>query len=136
MAKQVSNINAKILASGTEGSGSNALLDQRDLLLDQLSEVTQITVSCGKGQAEVRLGNTGSGPVIVSSNDNPSKGNSGTTVIDVVNRGSRLQPVVSNQTATNQIQGGIIAGMVEAFAISDDTLKEIDALATLLTGAI
>ena len=135
LAKQVSNINAKILASGTEGSGSNALLDQRDLLLDQLSEVTQITVSYGsKGQAEVRLGNTGSGPVIVSSNDNPSKGNSGTTVIDVVNQGSRLQPVVgSNQTATNQIQGGIIAGMVEAFAISDDTLKEIDALATLLT---
>ena len=134
MAKQVSNINAKILASGTEGSGSNALLDQRDLLLDQLSKVTQITVSYGsKGQAEVRLGNTGSGPVIVSSNDNPSKGNSGTTVIDVVNQGSRLQPVVgSNQTATNQIQGGIIAGMVEAFAISD-TLKEIDALATLLT---
>ena len=74
LAKQVSNINAKILASGTEGSGSNALLDQRDLLLDQLSEVTQITVSYGsKGQAEVRLGNTGSGPVIVSSNDNPSK---------------------------------------------------------------
>ena len=55
-------------------------------------------------------------------------------MIDVVNQGSRLQPVVgSNQTATNQIQGGIIAGMVEAFAISDDTLKEIDALATLLT---
>ena len=47
---------------------------------------------------------------------------------------SRLQPVVgTSQTATNQIQGGIIAGMVEAYAISDDTLHEIDALATLVS---
>ena len=91
LTKQISNINAKILASGTEGNGSNALLDQRDLLLDQLSEVTQITVSYGgQGQAEVRLGNTGSGPVIVSSNDNPSTGTTGTTVIDIVNQGARL----------------------------------------------
>ena len=135
LTQQISNINGKILASGIEAGGSNALLDQRDLLLDQLSEVTQITVSYGgKGQAEVRLGNTGSGPVIVSSNDNPSKGTTGTTVIDIINQGSRLQPVVgTSQTATNQIQGGIIAGMVEAFAISDDTLKEIDALATLVS---
>ena len=135
LSQQVSNINAKILASGIEAGGSNALLDQRDLLLDQLSEVTQITVSYGgKGQAEVRLGNTGSGPVIVSSNDNPSKGTTGTTVIDIINQGSRLQPVVgTSQTATNQIQGGIIAGMVEAFAISDDTLQEVDALATLIS---
>ena len=135
LSQQVSNINAKILASGVEAGGSNALLDQRDLLLDQLSEVTQITVSYGgKGQAEVRLGNTGSGPVIVSSNDNPSTGTTGTTVIDIINQGSRLQPVVgTSQTATNQIQGGIIAGMVEAFAISDDTLQEVDALATLVS---
>jgi flagellar hook-associated protein FlgK len=135
LTQQISNINGKILASGVESGGSNALLDQRDLLLDQLSEVTQITVSYGgKGQAEVRLGNTGSGPVIVSSNDNPSTGTTGTTLIGVVNQGSRLQPVVgSSQTATNQIQGGIIAGMVEAYAISDDTLKEVDALATLVS---
>mgnify|MGYP007000374777 CR=1 len=70
----------------------------------------------------------------VSSNDNPSTGTTGTTLIDVVNQGSRLQPVVgSSQTATNQIQGGIIAGMVEAYAISDDTLKEVDALAILVS---
>ena len=134
LTKQISNINAKILASGTEGSGANALLDQRDLLLDQLAEVTQITVSYGgKGQAEVRLGNTGSGPVILSGNANPSRGNSGTTTLDIVNQGARLQPVVgSSQTATNQIQGGILSGMVQSFAIADDTLNEIDNLATIL----
>ena len=85
---QISNINAKILASGVATGGSNALLDQRDLLLDQMAELTQITVRYGsKGQAEVRLGNTGSGPIIMSSDaDNPTKGNETTTNIDVLIR--------------------------------------------------
>ena len=50
--------------------------------------------------------------------------------IDVVNQGPRLQPVVGiNKCATNQIQGGLIAGLVDAYALIDDTQKEIDALA-------
>lgn len=132
---QISNVNAKILASGVATGGSNALLDQRDFLLSQLSELTQITVNYGdKGQAEIRLGKTGSGPIIVSSDAEPTKGNDTTTQIDVLNQGSRLQPVVGiNQIATNQIQAGIISGMVDSYALVDDTQKEIDALAILVS---
>ena len=66
LSKQISTINAKLLASGGAGNSSNALLDQRDLLIDQLSEVCQISVNyINKGAAQIRLGNTGSGPVIV-----------------------------------------------------------------------
>ena len=135
LSDQISNINAKILASGVATGGSNALLDQRDMLLDQMSEVTQVTVNYGdKGQAEVRLGNSGSGPIIVSSDAEPTKGNDTTTQIDVVNQGSRLQPVVGvNKIATNQIRGGLISGMVDAFALADDTMKEIDNLATIIS---
>ncbi len=135
LSTQISNINAKILASGVATGGSNALLDQRDLLLDQLAELTQITVRYGgKGQAEVRLGNTGSGPIIISDVDNPTKGQNSTTIIDVLEQGARLQPVVGiGQVATNQIQAGLISGMVNSFALAEDTLKEIDALATLLS---
>ncbi len=134
ISEQISNINAKILSSGVATGGSNALLDQRDLLIDQLSEVSQITVTYGdKGQAEVRLGNTGSGPIIVATDAQDTQGNQTTTSIDVIIQGSRLQPVVGiNQVATNQIQAGIISGLVDAYALADDTLKEIDALASLL----
>ena len=90
ISEQISNINAKILSSGVATGGSNALLDQRDLLLDQLSEVCQITVTYGdKGQAEVRLGNTGSGPIIVATDAQGTQGNQTTTSIDVINQGSR-----------------------------------------------
>ena len=92
---QISNVNAKILASGVATGGSNALLDQRDLILTQLAELTQITVNYGeKGEAEVRLGKTGSGPIIVTADAEPTKGNDTTTQIDVINQGARLQPVV------------------------------------------
>lgn len=132
---QVSNVNAKILASGVATGGSNALLDQRDLLLGQLAELSQITVNYGeKGEAEVRLGKTGSGPIIVTADAEPTKGNDTTTQIDVVNQGARLQPVVGiNQIATNQIQAGIISGMVDSYALIDDTQKEVDNLAILVS---
>ncbi len=135
LSQQISAINAKLLASGGAGDSSNALLDQRDLLIDQLSEVSQITVSyINKGAAEIRLGNTGSGPVIVEADSSPTKGSIGTVPIDVIKQGPRLQPVVgSGNIATNQIQAGIIAGLVDAYALADDTLKEIDNLAELLS---
>ena len=135
LSRQISSINAKLLASGGAGDSSNALLDQRDLLIDQLSEVSQISVSyINKGAAEIRLGNTGSGPVIVEADASPSKGSNIITEIDILKKGARLQPVVGiNQTATNQIQGGIIAGLVDSYALADDTLQEIDNLAVLLS---
>ena len=130
LSEQISAINAKLLASGGAGDSSNALLDQRDLLIDQLSEVSQITVTyINKGAAEIRLGNTGSGPVIVEADSSPTKGSIGTVPIDIIKQGPRLQPVVgSGNIATNQIQAGIIAGLVDAYALADDTLKEIDNL--------
>ena len=135
LSQQISSINAKLLAAGGAGDSSNALLDQRDLLVDQLSSVCQVSVNyINKGAAEVRLGNTGSGPVIVEADAAPSKGNNTITSIDIIIQGPRIQPVVgSAKIATNQIQGGIIAGLVDAYALSDDTLKEIDNLAQLLS---
>ena len=136
MSKQVSAINAKLLASGGSGNSSNALLDQRDLLIDQLSEVCQISVNyINKGAAQIRLGNTGSGPVIVEPESAVSSGanqSPSTIPIDVIKQGSRLQPVVgTGSVATNQMS--VYSGLVDAYALADDTLKEIDALATLLS---
>ena len=138
LSKQISAINAKLLASGGAGNSSNALLDQRDLLIDQLSEVCQISVNyINKGAAQIRLGNTGSGPVIVEPESAVSSGanqSPSTIPIDIIKQGNRLQPVVgTGNVATNQIQGGIIAGLVDSYALADDTLKEIDALAELLS---
>ena len=98
---QLSSINEDLLTSGLTSQTSNAKLDQRDSLIDQLSEISQITVNYGsRGDALIRLGNTGSGPII--GKDKISK-------IDVLEQGERLQPVVGlGKVANNQIQGGRI----------------------------
>ena len=86
--EQISRINAKLLASGGAGDSSNALLDQRDLLIDQLSQVCQISVNyINKGAAEIRLGNTGSGPVIVEADSSPSKGSNTIVPVNVIQQG-------------------------------------------------
>ena len=124
---QLSGINQDLLTSGLTSQTSNAKLDQRDLLIDQLSEISQITVNYGsRGDALIRLGNTGSGPIILEK-ANINK-------VSVLEQGQRLQPVVGlGKVATNQIQGGIISGLADAFALVGDTQNEIDNLATIVT---
>lgn len=123
---QLSSINEDLLTSGLTSQTSNAKLDQRDLLIDQLSEISQITVNYGaRGDALIRLGNTGSGPIILEKEI--------VNKIEVLQQGQRLQPVVGlNKISTNQIQGGIIGGLVDSFAIVGDTQNEIDNLAIIV----
>lgn len=124
---QLSSINEDLLTAGLSSQASNAKLDQRDKLIDQLTQVAQLTVSYGnRGEATIRLGNTGSGPLILENDNN--------TTIDIIQQGDRLQTVVGlNKVATNQIQGGIISGLVDAYALANDTLKEIDNLAIIIS---
>lgn len=127
LTKQLASINGDLLSSGLTSQASNAKLDQRDNLLDQVSQIAQTSVTYGtKGEATIRLGNSGSGPVILDAINN--------TTIDVTLKDGRLQPVIGlNKVATNQIQGGIIAGLTDAYSLADNTHNEIDNLAIILS---
>ena len=126
LTSQLSDINEDLLTSGLTSQASNAKLDQRDNLIDKLSRIAQVTVSYGaRGEALIRLGNTGSGPIILEKDKN--------ITIDVLKQGQRLQTVVGlNKVATNQIQGGIISGLTDAYALASDTMAEIDNLALIV----
>ena len=127
LTSQLASINEDLLTSGLTSQSSNAKLDQRDKLIDQLSQVAQVSVSYGsKGEALIRLGNSGSGPIILEKVSN--------VTIDTMTKSGRLQPVVGlNKVATNQIQGGILSGLVDSYSMADDTIKEIDNLAILFS---
>ena len=127
IAKQLADINEDLLNSGLTSQASNAKLDQRDNLLDKISKIAQITVAYGsRGEALVRLGNTGSGPVLVQNNSFSNLG--------IVEKDGRLQATIGlNNTATNQIQGGLISGYTDAYSLATDTHNEIDNLAILIS---
>ena len=127
LTKQLTQINEDLLNSGLTSQASNAKLDQRDNILDQISQISQISVNYGsRGEALVRLGNSGSGPVILDKNNN--------TTIGVTLKDGRIQPVIGLQnTPTNQIQGGLLSGYTDAYALADNTHKEIDNLAIIVS---
>ena len=127
LTKQLVSINEDLLNSGLTSQASNAKLDQRDNLLDQISKIAQVTVNYGsRGDALVRLGNSGSGPVILDQRTN--------TNINVVLKDGRMQPVIGvNNTATNQIEGGLLSGLTDSYALADNTHREIDNLAIIIT---
>ena len=127
LTKQLTQINEDLLNSGLTSQASNAKLDQRDSILDQISRISQISVNYGsRGEALVRLGNSGSGPVILDKANN--------TTIDVTLKDGRIQPVIGLlNTPTNQIQGGLISGYTDAYALADNTHKEIDNLAIIIS---
>ena len=65
LTKEILNVNSKLLSSSTKVA-ANALLDNRDRLIDELSKTLEVTCSyTSKNAAIVRLGGSGSGPKIV-----------------------------------------------------------------------
>tara|TARA_E500000178_G_scaffold272338_1_gene270500 strand:- start:7613 stop:12694 length:5082 start_codon:yes stop_codon:yes gene_type:complete len=126
LTKQIANINEDLLNSGLTSQASNAKLDQRDNLIDKLSQLSQITVNYGaRGEAQIRLGNSGSGPLLLDKTDS--------ITIGIELKNSRLQPVVGlSKIATNQIQGGLISGLTDAYALSENTHQEINNLAIIV----
>jgi flagellar hook-associated protein 1 FlgK len=116
----LAKINSGLGRAAAGSAGNAALLDQRDSVLDQLSALTDITVSYDvAGRASVRAGGAG-GPMLVDGNMPATAGYAknaqGTIVFNVINGVDQqvLSPV-----------GGALAGIV------DGSQRIVDAKAQL-----
>jgi flagellar hook-associated protein 1 FlgK len=59
LTSQIASMNAQIVAASASGASPNDLLDQRDTMLDQLSQMVSITVQSNKdGSDQVNIGGT------------------------------------------------------------------------------
>ncbi|MGB0208322.1 MAG: flagellar hook-associated protein FlgK [Candidatus Puniceispirillaceae bacterium] len=129
LADALADINGRISASGQSGSSPNSILDLRDQTLGEISKLTDITVNySGRGVAQVKLGASGVGPLLVDANQS--------FAIDVVDVNGGLQPTIMSagqQVATNQISAGIISGQIDAFGLADSTLEDINHLAQMMS---
>jgi|TARA_E500000178_G_scaffold186062_1_gene184271 flagellar hook-associated protein FlgK len=125
LTNEILNVNSKLLSSSTQGGAANALLDNRDRLIDELSKTLEVTVSyTGKNAAIVRLGGSGSGPKIVEESKRIAIGlDEESTDIKVI-----LGPGTLN-SPTNQITNGAMRGLIDASQTIEQTLKDLDSLA-------
>jgi len=98
----LANINRNIISSGK--NAQNALLDNRDALIDKISEYVNITVQLeNNGAVNLTLGDTLNGPVIVTGN----KSND----ISVQSENNKLNFYVQKSASrilTSQITNGIL----------------------------
>ncbi len=125
LTKEILNVNSKLLSSSTQGGAANALLDNRDRLIDELTKTLEVTVTyTAKNAAIVRLGGSGSGPKIVEDSKRIALGlDEESTDIKVI-----LGPGTLN-SPTNQITNGSLRGLIDASKTVEQTIKDLDSLA-------
>ena len=125
LTKEILNVNSKLLSSSTQGGAANALLDNRDRLIDELSKTIEVTCTYNeKNAAIVRLGGSGSGPKIVEGSKRITLGlDEESTDIKVI-----LGPGTLN-SPTNQVTNGALRGLIDASKTIEQTIKDLDSLA-------
>ena len=128
---QLVDVNERLLSSSL-GSSPNSTLDLRDRLLEELSKLTDISVSYKERKdVVVTIGKTGAGPKILDGKDG--------TKIGVTDTGGVLQVLMgagTTNTPTNQVTGGILGGMIDSYALIGDTNRDIDNLAVLISESL
>ncbi len=125
---QLVDVNERLLSSSL-GSSPNSTLDLRDRLLEELSKLTDISVSYNERKdVTVTIGKTGVGPKILDGKV-PTK-------IGVSDVGGVLQVLMgagTTNTPTNQVSGGLLGGIIDSYALIGDTNRDIDNLAVLIS---
>ncbi len=127
---QLASVNVQITSSGQSGSEPNAVLDIRDRVLNDISQLTTVSVDYAEiGTAKVTLGSTGMGPSLV-------EGGTASKLEHVLTNNTSLQIIVNkngSKATTNQASGGVVRGLLMAFGSIDETLASLDKLAVQVT---
>jgi flagellar hook-associated protein 1 FlgK len=120
LSSELARVNLRLVRAADQSSDQTALLDRRDLLLEQLSEHVDVTTSFNPDHTvDVRLGGT-SGPLLVTGGTSDTLAMTtaadGTISFDL--GGTAISPV-----------GGSLAGKAQALAKLVDVRTELDDLA-------
>jgi flagellar hook-associated protein 1 FlgK len=124
LANELGTLNQQIASAGVN-KVNNALLDRRDALIDEISESVGVSVSLGSsGAANLTIGDSGRGPVLVEGNKVTPMGiDPEHTLISFV-----MSPGVAN-IYTSQVTKGALAGLADGYATVASVMNDIDHLA-------
>jgi len=121
---QLAKVNLNISQSSTGNQQPNDLLDQRDQLLSQLSQLVGINVTANtNGEVQVRLGND-SGPLLVDGSQSKD--------LSAVNQNNQVSIIYDRSgfnMPTNQLTSGSIAGLLNYNSQALITLQSFDQMA-------
>jgi len=123
LTKSLANINRNIASSA--GKAQNALLDNRDAIIDKISEYVEVTVTLeSTGAATLQLGGSGNGPLFVK-NEKAYTLSSSPSSEDIefyLAEGADLN-------RTSQVTNGRLRGLADAFKAASSALNSVHQLA-------
>lgn len=123
LTSNLANVNRNLISSGA--SSQNALFDNRDAILDELSNYVSFSVSLSNnGVASVNLGNTGNGPILVENDKSYN-------ILSSEDAG-KLSFFVTQGTQsslTKQITNGKLGGLNDAYYSISNTIDTLDTIA-------
>lgn len=124
---ELARVNLRIARAADASSDQTALLDQRDLLLERMSEFTDISTTIAADQTvEVRLGGT-SGPQLVAG------GSASTLAMSAAANGTISFTLGASPVALN---AGSLAGKAQALVKLADVQVKLDTLASGIITAV
>ena len=126
--KQISQINKLVRSSGNSAA-SNDILDARDLSLKELSKLINFTTEVDEtGAANLRLGDSGKGPVLIQgvSYGTVTSSSDEKNVVLNINRAGLSYP-------GNGLSGGVISGLSEYYNLVESVQNDISNLAEKLS---
>jgi flagellar hook-associated protein 1 FlgK len=124
-AKEISELNKQIRKSTSIKQQPNALLDKRDLVLDRLSKLVNISVAVQpSGSVNVSIGGAG----LVSDHDVKD--------VSLISDQGTYEVTMADLIASNNLRGGKLAGDVDALNMGMQYEDKLDALAAELMGQI
>ena len=126
----LANVNRNLISSSSQSK--NGLFDNRDAILDKLSNYINFTVSLdNSGVAAVNLGDTGNGPTLVKYDKSYkiSSGYGDENLNFYVTKGT-------SPSLTKQLTGGNISGLSDAFYTVTNSINILDELAYKLISDI
>ena len=128
LSEELFNLNSQLSGSSAKNA-PNALLDSRDVLVDKLNQLAEVTVTLdNKGSALLTLGNTGKGPALLTNQNQTTLGFE--LVSDKLT--FLLDPGTSN-TPTSQITNGSLRGLSDAYQTIQSIEASIDNLAHIFS---
>jgi len=120
-------VNGQLRSSNLGANSPNSLLDERDRLLDSLSEKIPLSVTIGaRYDAEVRLGTSDAGPIILSGED-------AKTIDAVTSENGSIAFRIGSGQIVAKLETGMLRGLVDAHGTTRRALTELDALASDFT---
>ena len=128
---ELANLN-QLISSGGKENASNALLDTRDGIIDNLSNFVEVSVKLeNTGTATVTLGNSGMGPVLV---EGMNRAVMGAEAGDVTL--SFLLAIGLSETPTSRVTNGSVRGYADAFDRLTQTQTQLDQLAFIMANQL